>query len=55
MKTLYFVGDKVEHKHFGAGEVVALNEKLHGVVIKFERLETVRTILETYDGLKKVG
>lgn len=40
----YSVGDKVEHKTFGKGEIIQINEADSSLIIKFECLETNRSI-----------
>ena len=40
----YSIGDKVEHKVFGKGEIVKINETDSSLIIKFENLETNRSI-----------
>lgn len=40
----YSVGDKVNHKVFGKGEIVKINEADSSLVIKFESLKTNRSI-----------
>lgn len=40
----YSVGDKVEHKTFGKGEIIHINEADSSLIIKFEGLETNRSI-----------
>lgn len=41
---LYAVGDKIEHKIFGKGEIIQINDTDLSLVIKFESLETNRSI-----------
>lgn len=38
------VGDKIEHKVFGVGEIIGINKDISSYVIKFEQAETERTI-----------
>lgn len=40
----YAVGDKVEHKTFGKGEIIQINETDSSLIIKFDNLETNRSI-----------
>lgn len=40
----FVVGDKVNHKFFGDGEIVEVREDISCYVIKFEKMETVRNI-----------
>ncbi|MBV7275371.1 UvrD-helicase domain-containing protein [Clostridium sp. PL3] len=41
---LFSVGDIIEHKVFGKGEILELNENSSSYVIKFEKMETTRNI-----------
>lgn len=43
-KTMLKAGDKVEHKVFGIGEIVEINDELSTYVIKFEQLQTNRNL-----------
>lgn len=45
------VGDKVVHPVFGIGEVVRVGDVID---VKFEMLETLRSIRRDYDGLRRV-
>ena len=38
------VGDKIEHKVFGIGEIIGINKDISSYIIKFEQAETERSI-----------
>ena len=51
----YRKGDRVNHRIYGPGTVLDVNPKKGAVKIKFDSLQTFRTIAGNYEGMRKEG
>ena len=51
----YTKGDQVNHCLYGLGTVLEVDEKTRGVKIKFDELQTIRTIASNFKGMTKGG
>ncbi len=49
----YRKGDRVHHRIYGNGTVLEVNTKLKAIKIKFDKLDTFRTIASNYEGMTK--